>query len=27
VWFADGDSGFYAVTLTDGAWPKALTAR
>ncbi len=24
VWFADGDSGFYAVTLTNGAWPKGL---
>ena len=24
VWFADGDSGFYAVTLTNGAWPKDL---
>ena len=21
VWFADGDSGFYAVRLTNGAWP------
>jgi hypothetical protein len=25
VWFADGDSGFYAVNLTNGVWPKALT--
>ncbi|MCU1454915.1 MAG: hypothetical protein JWN46_3061 [Acidimicrobiales bacterium] len=24
VWFADGDSGFYAVTLTNGAWPATL---
>jgi hypothetical protein len=26
VWFADGDSGFYAVKLTNGAWPRTLTA-
>jgi hypothetical protein len=25
VWYADGDSGFYAVKLTNGAWPKKLT--
>jgi hypothetical protein len=25
VWFADGASGFYAVKLTNGVWPKALT--
>jgi hypothetical protein len=24
VWYADGDSGFYAVKLTHGAWPRAL---
>ncbi|MCA1710246.1 MAG: hypothetical protein LC789_00850 [Actinobacteria bacterium] len=24
VWYADGDSGFYAVKLTNGAWPKGL---
>jgi hypothetical protein len=24
VWFADGDSGFYAVKLTNGAWPRGL---
>ena len=24
VWFADGDSGFYTVRLTNGAWPKSL---
>ncbi len=24
VWFADGDSGFWAVRLTNGAWPKGL---
>ena len=24
VWYADGDSGFYAVTLTNGAWPRGL---
>ena len=22
VWYADGDSGFYAVKLTNGAWPR-----
>jgi hypothetical protein len=22
VWYADGDSGFYAVRLTNGAWPR-----
>jgi hypothetical protein len=22
VWFADGNSGFYAVRLTNGAWPR-----
>ncbi|MDP9100677.1 MAG: hypothetical protein M3N21_00790 [Actinomycetota bacterium] len=26
VWFADGDSGFYAVSLTNGAWPAGLAA-
>jgi hypothetical protein len=25
VWYADGDSGFWAVKLTNGAWPKGLT--
>ena len=24
VWYADGDSGFYAVQLTNGAWPHGL---
>jgi hypothetical protein len=24
VWFADGDSGFYAVRLTNGVWPRFL---
>ncbi len=24
VWFSDGDSGFYAVKLTNGAWPHSL---
>ncbi|MGZ6792498.1 MAG: LVIVD repeat-containing protein [Mycobacteriales bacterium] len=24
VWYADGDSGFYTVRLTNGAWPKTL---
>jgi len=24
VWYADGDSGFYAVKLTNGTWPKGL---
>lgn len=24
VWFADGDSGFWAVHVTNGAWPKGL---
>lgn len=24
VWYADGDSGFYAVKLTNGAWPRTL---
>jgi hypothetical protein len=24
VWYADGDSGFYAVQLTDGVWPHGL---
>ena len=24
VWYADGDSGFYAVKLTNGAWPHGL---
>lgn len=24
VWYADGDSGFYAVRLTNGAWPRSL---
>jgi hypothetical protein len=24
VWFADGDSGFYAVRLTNGVWPRYL---
>ena len=24
VWYADGDSGFYAVKLTNGAWPRGL---
>jgi hypothetical protein len=24
VWYADGDSGFYAVKLTNGAWPRSL---
>ena len=24
VWFADGDSGFYSVKLTNGAWPRGL---
>jgi hypothetical protein len=24
LWFADGDSGFWAVKLTNGAWPKGL---
>ena len=24
VWYADGDSGFYVVKLTNGAWPKGL---
>ncbi|MDX6215171.1 MAG: hypothetical protein QOG99_755 [Frankiales bacterium] len=24
VWYADGDSGFYAVTLTNGTWPRGL---
>ena len=24
VWYADGDSGFYAVHLTNGAWPATL---
>ncbi len=22
IWYADGNSGFYAVRLTNGAWPK-----
>jgi hypothetical protein len=21
IWYADGDSGFYVVKLTNGAWP------
>ena len=25
VWYADGDSGFYAVKLTNGAWPRGLS--
>jgi hypothetical protein len=24
VWYADGDSGFYAVQLTNGVWPRTL---
>jgi hypothetical protein len=24
VWYADGDSGFYAIKLTNGAWPRTL---
>ncbi|MCU1353967.1 MAG: hypothetical protein JWM05_3176 [Acidimicrobiales bacterium] len=24
VWFADGDSGYYAVKLTNGSWPTSL---
>jgi hypothetical protein len=24
VWYADGDSGFYAVKLTNGVWPRTL---
>lgn len=24
VWYADGDSGFYSVRLTNGAWPNKL---
>jgi hypothetical protein len=24
VWYADGDSGFYAVHLTNGTWPRSL---
>jgi hypothetical protein len=24
VWYADGDSGFYSVKLTNGAWPHGL---
>jgi hypothetical protein len=24
IWYADGDSGFYAVRLTNGAWPATL---
>ncbi len=24
IWYADGDSGFYAVKLTNGAWPANL---
>lgn len=24
VWYADGDSGFYTVRLTNGAWPRTL---
>jgi hypothetical protein len=24
VWYADGDSGFYAVKLTNGTWPRGL---
>jgi hypothetical protein len=24
VWYADGDSGFYAVRLTNGVWPRDL---
>jgi hypothetical protein len=27
VWYADGDSGFYAVKLTNNTWPRTLTAR
>jgi hypothetical protein len=27
VWYADGDSGFYAVRITNGAWPKGLTGK
>jgi len=24
IWYADGDSGFYVVKLTNGAWPRGL---
>jgi len=24
IWYADGDSGFYTVRLTNGAWPRSL---
>jgi hypothetical protein len=24
IWYADGDSGFYAVKLTNGTWPRGL---
>ncbi len=24
IWFTDGNSGFYSVQLTNGAWPKSL---
>ena len=24
IWYADGDSGFWAVQVTNGAWPKGL---
>ena len=27
IWYADGDSGFYAVRLTNGAWPRACARR
>ncbi len=27
VWYADGDSGFYAVRLTNGTWPAGLRAQ
>jgi hypothetical protein len=26
VWYTDGNSGFYAVRLTNGVWPFATTA-
>ena len=26
VWYSDGNSGFYAVKLTNGVWPAGLTA-
>jgi hypothetical protein len=26
VWYSDGESGFYALRLTNGAWPKAAPA-